>query len=412
MRRRESLFALDLGTTKFTLGGIKFKSAHSVSQFETISVPAAGMKRGMLADFEAAKEALTDVIGQAEEYFDCDIHKLVLGIGGNLSQSSKRFADIEINPSQAINEHTLRAVDDALEELLRDSPERQVLHRVATGYRIDGREFIANPMGFSGSRLSAEYLILDADQTYLKDLIRLVNQCGIKVSSIYSTVFCGAMACVDQSAREMGCVYIDIGGGSTDGLVFVGGQPMESFWIGLGGGSVTQDIAIGLNLPLTEAERIKLHFGLTGQVRESQIQAQDLGGGNRIVSSREIQHIAGSRTLEIAQNIAKSLSPYKGKLGAGLRLTGGGSELAGIAAFLSERFRIPVRPITASFQRVNDELLKGGVLTKRHITPSLSSLVGLLVYELMRQDEEESTHKALWSKSYFGQIVNWFKELS
>lgn len=410
--RRENLFALDLGSTKFSIGGVLFKSNNELSRFDSLSVPAHGMKRGMVADFEKVKESISNLISMAEDHYETEIQKIVLGIGGNLLNTSRRLSDIEQPSNTIINDQSLQLLDEALDEALRETPDRQPLHRIALGYRIDGREFIANPIGFSGSRLSGQYFVIDADQAYLKDLVRLVNQCGIKVGRIYSSAFCSSQVCLDQISKEMGCAIVDLGGGTTEGIVYANGKPVETFWIGLGGHSITNDISIGLNLPLDEAERLKINFGLSGGSKEFHMDANTLAGATRSISSREIHNIIAPRAFEIAQNIAKALIPYKGTLGAGILLTGGACELSGLVSFFEERFRIPVKKVAPTFSENVCHSLKENSLLKRQFSHGMSSLVGLLNHELLRQDEEKNTQKLAWSKTYFGQIVNWFKDLS
>ena len=104
--------------------------------------------------------------------------------------------------------------------------------------------------------------MIDADKSYVKDVIRLCNNCGLEVSNIFSEPFASSSVSVKDEQKQNGVVIADIGGGTTDGIIFQNGKPIDVFTVNIGGSLMTQDIAKGLNVNQELAETVKKEFGL------------------------------------------------------------------------------------------------------------------------------------------------------
>jgi cell division protein FtsA len=406
MRLSTDLYVIDCGTTKFCLASLIRDKAGSLA-LRTIAVPAGGMRRGMLADFDGARISLTNLLDQAERQLDRDIRKVAVGIAGSHLRSIFTSVSANIDNGQVDNE-TLIALNSKADLALADE-RREVIHSVPISYRIDQREPVDNPLNFTGSMIYAEFFVVDADRSYIKDMVRLMNQCGLEVSRLYSEPFASASVTLLDHHKHLGVALLDIGGGTSDGVVFRLGKPCSVFTLNIAGSMMTADLSIGLNIPSQEAEMIKLHFGLEDH---HSIECIDFDGRPRIVTSREVHQILGARILEFAEHLGKSLLPFKGCLGSGLVITGGGSQVRGLGQFLQKIFKIPVSVIDPTLAEKTGNL---GLKWRDHPTPMKSSFataLGLLNLELSRVMQESEHHTHAKPRRYVNQFINWLKEFS
>ncbi len=409
------LFALDLGTTKFCMGALQETADPSKKgQFSisSASVPAGGMRRGMLANMGEAREALNDLIEIAETQFKADISEVVVGVAGSHLSSRTISVGQAIETTVVTEEDVASLLAKAEQQEVHET--REVLHIVPIGYRLDDREAIDEPIGFSGNKIEADFFVIDADKHYLKDLIELCNECGLQVRRLYSEPFASASVTVPDEHKQLGCAMADIGGGTTDGLVFQNGKPQHAFTINIGGKLMTNDLAVGLNLGALEAEKLKIRFGLMPRMAEDSVECQDVSGQIKLYRPAHTIPILGARLQELGSHLALNLKAFRGGLGGGLVLTGGGCEVRGMQEFYHKKMGIPVhrsKPTVAGHYNfiITADQLSGANITHptRHAT-----MLGLLNLEIGNLQEQMAKRSASWSSRYLGQFVNWLKELS
>ena len=106
------------------------------------------------------------------------------------------------------------------------------------------------------------FFLIDADKFYLKDIVDVCNESGLQVQRLYSEPFASASVTVPDAYKQLGVALADIGGGTTDGIVFKGGRPVGAFTVNVAGKLMTSDLAIGLSISPEEAEKIKIRFGI------------------------------------------------------------------------------------------------------------------------------------------------------
>ncbi len=403
----KNVFALDLGTTKFCLATLREAAGGGGHAIETVSVPADGMRRGMLANIDQARVALRSLIEAAEKQFNADITRVVVGIAG--SHLAGRLVSVTGTVAgEIIVPADVRALVETVEGQF-SSETRELLHTVPVGYRIDARGTIEDPLGFRGRSLAADFFMIDADKMYLKDVVELCNDCGLQVMRLYSEPFASASVTVPDAYKELGVALADIGGGTTDGIVFKGGRPVSIFTVNVAGKLMTNDLAIGLNISQDEAEKVKIRFGLKPRPDDA-IEVRDLRGNAKTVRPQDTAPIFTPRIHELCLLTSQALLPYRGTLGAGLLLTGGGADVKGITEYFHAKMGIAVL-------RARPVLLKDGVseeetLRKSVHSTKLATVIGLLNLELCRLGDLEKTRKNTWSSRYLGQFFNWIKELS
>ena len=397
MSQPKSLFALDLGTTKFCVAALQRKSERH--DLKIVEVPAAGMKRGMLTDFSQAKNALDKLIEKAEEELQTDIRKIVVGVAGSHLQGDICEREIAIQ-DPFIAEHHLHLLSNLVQDQ-KKSDSRETLHCIPVNFSIDNREPIQNPINFTGQKLAGKYFLIDADRNYLKDVIRLCNLCGLEVDQLYSEPFASASVTVDDELKQLGVAVADIGGGTTDGIVFQNGRPVDIFTINIAGSLMTKDISVGLNLSIPTAQQLKEEFGL-GEVIPEKIRITDIHNQAQALGKHEVIAILGPRVIELGAHLANNLKPYKGSLGGGILFTGGGSNLRDLDSFLSSRFKVSVHQ-----SKPNLDLAHEYSLSARYAT-----VVGLLNLEMGRVAISSKSGSSSWPRKYFSQFINWMKELA
>src|SRR3990167_1980137 len=133
---------------------------------------------------------------------------------------------------------------------------REIIHVLARGFTVEDRKGVKDPVGMSGIRMEVETNIISGATTVMRNLVKCVQQVGVDVEDL---VFCGlasAEAVLSDTEKELGCTLVDIGGETTQVVVFTNGNPLYASVFPIGGQNITNDLAVGLRGSLEDAERI------------------------------------------------------------------------------------------------------------------------------------------------------------
>jgi cell division protein FtsA len=259
-----------------------------------------------------------------------------------------------------------------------------MLHVIPQDFVVDEHPGIKDPVGMSGVRLEGDVHIVTGAITSVQNLQKSVEKAGLRVAGIVLEPLASSYAVLADDERELGCAVIDIGGGTTDLIVFVEDSVRHTASIGLGGRNVTNDLAIGIRTPLERAEEIKRAFGtcLRGIAGDGDyIPVPGVGGReDREVSRAVLASIIEPRMREIFTLALRELQKnhYLDTLGAGIILTGGCSLLHGAAELAEQVFGMPVKVASP----------KGfGGLVESASTPAHATGVGLVQYGMLRRAE-------------------------
>lgn len=409
------MFALDLGTSKFCIARLVENSANeSGFGIDSLAVPAKGTKKGMVVDFQATSQCLLALIEEAEHRWNCDISSVVVGIAGSHIRSHVAKGSIGLDPHVTIDRKALHNLEEQMHSAFATSnaaQTRDLLDCVPIFYQVDQRDPLDDPTGFSGSQLGGDFLMIDSDRGYLRDIVRLVNAAGLTVDRLVSEPLASAFVCAGEDFRELGCCVVDIGGGTSDGLVFTNGKPSLAFSVPMAGFSVTSDLAIAFNLPLREAERIKTIYGLTsGQM--DRIAAEDIHGQQKNIPGFAVAEVLQARCRELTIAVAKHLVPFKGRLGGGVLLTGGGSQLSGLAEVMHKSIKIPVKTVQPKWHNPN-----GSNPTKaERMAPKFATALGLLVLGIEGSNrKDQDTERGRLPAPTIGlmnKLRAWLREMS
>jgi cell division protein FtsA len=255
--------------------------------------------------------------------------------------------------------------------------DRQVLHVLPQQFAVDDQDGVRDPLGMAGVRLEARIHIVTAAQSYGQNLNKCCERANVTPAELVFEPLASADAALFPEERELGVALIDIGGGTTDIVVFHNGAVMHTAVLALGGNHLTGDVAAGLRTPISEAERLKLSCGVaTNQVvgNGETVQVPGVGGREpRVIARRLLGEIIEPRMEEIFALAQRELyrSGVADSLASGVVLVGGTSLLEGAQELAERIFNLPVRRgLPINLAGMPEELMK----------PMYTTAAGLLLY--------------------------------
>ena len=308
-----------------------------------------GLRRGVIVNLEATVSSIRRAIEEAEGAAGVPVESALVGVAGSHVRGvnsrggislGQRARDIE-------REDVRRAIDAARNITLPE--DREVLHVLPHEFLVDAQDGIRDPIGLVGQRLEANVHIVTSSAAATQNLVTAVNRAGILVSDTVLEPLASAEACLTQDERELGCCLIDLGGGTADLIVYGGGVVRHTAAIPVGGDHFTNDLAVGLRTPTTEAERIKRHNAcawreLSGE--DASIEIASVGDRPpRTVFSRMLTEILEPRAVELLALVSDELqrAGLDTQMPAGFVLAGGGARLNGFVELAEHEFSLPVR---------------------------------------------------------------------
>jgi cell division protein FtsA len=291
--------------------------------------------------------------------------------------------------TREIDEEDLRRVLEAARAVVIPM-DRQVLEVIPQSYIVDDHKGIPDPLNMIGVRLEAEVHIITCSVTSAQNLIKCVNRAGFRVNDLVLHSLAAGRASVTPEEKAMGVALIDLGGGTTEVMVYSQGAPYSTTTIPAGGSQVTSDISILKNIAFETAEKIKLEAGCCwGDLLEGDDDIIVPGVGGRPplpIPRSEILRITRPRMEEIFTMVKEKLDKLSlsRPLGGGIVLTGGGAQLLGAVELASHIFKLPVR--------IGNPLAVGG-LVDEYRSPAYATAVGLV----LEGNDREGNRGSEWS---------------
>ena len=344
----ELVGSLDMGTTKVS-AMLGERSGDGVRIIGIGTTPAEGLKQGVVVDIEKASHSIARAVGEAEKMAGVSMRCYNVGVAGEhiLSMNSRGVVGIPGPECEITREDVSRSLSAAANFAL--PPDREVLHTLPQQYVIDNQEGIREPSGMYGSRLEARAHVVTASRAALDNIAKALDNCHLEIGELVLESLASSAAVVTEDEKEIGVMLIDIGGGTTDVMVYREDGVVASGVIGIGGNNITSDIAYGLRTAVRTAETLKIKYGcaMSGMVSlHDQIDVTGIGfREDRKVGRHFLAGIIEPRVTELLSLINEQItkSPYKKSLGAGIVLTGGSSMLTGTRELAEQIFDLPVR---------------------------------------------------------------------
>jgi cell division protein FtsA len=343
----EIVVGLDIGTTKVCAVVAEVDSADGITILGVGMVPCRGLRKGIVANIDWTVRSIKDAIESAQTMAGVEIRTIYAGIGGSHIRSSGSDGVAAI----AGGEVTRRDVERVLEgaRAIPVDADRQILHVLPREYMVDSQDGIRDPIGMAGVRLGVKVNLVTAATSCVQNAIRCAERCGLAVADVVLQPLASAEAVLSDDEKEIGVAVIDIGGGTTDILLYVDGGIAHASVIPVGGNNITSDIAAGLRTPMAEADRLKRLSGCAlGRMvaDDEEIEVPGVGGHvPRKTARRVLSDIIEPRVEEIFAVVRKRIEDtgMLEQLSAGVVLTGGAVLLQGMCEFAEEILGMPVR---------------------------------------------------------------------
>lgn len=370
---------LDIGSTKTCAVILEVDPERGAGAARVLGVGQSrtgGLRREVVTDIEETTESVRKALQEAELMAGVRPEQVFVGIAGDHIDASISTGVVAVGGGE-IGPGDVERVHEVARAIVVPS-DREVLHVLPQEYRVDKQDGIRDPVGMAGTRLEAEVYIITSSAAAGQNLRKAVGRAGYTVAGFVHETMATARAVLTDDEREVGVALVDLGGGTTELAVFRDGKTRSLATIPWGGATVTNDLVKGLQIPFAEAERAKEQWGVASaqlaDPRES-IELPGPGPGSRKEISRELlAHIIEQRLDEILGLVAQEVqrSDEDDQLGAGVVLTGGGSELMGTVDLAQSVFGLHAR------MGVPGEALGG--LADAIRKPKFATAVGLALY--------------------------------
>lgn len=377
MAKSNIFVGLEIGTSKICVVVGDARSDGSIKILGIGQAPSRGVRKGEIVDFETAQTCLQDALVRAEDRSDVMIRKVWLAITGPHIESCNNWGVLRIPDDQS------EITEDDIEEVKEQAsnvaipPENIFLHRIIRHYWIDGQERVLDPVGRLGRKLEADYHIVHGIRNRVQNTIRCLREFPLEVEDVVFSPIAAAQVVLNREAREQGALLIDIGGGTTDYVLYENGAVAASGSIGVGGDHISHDISVVLKIPMSRAERLKVHHG-------SVLPAEDpdryvsIDGDHMFdavsVNQGILNEVIRARLEETFQLVKKRIQAAGAapeRVATVLYLCGGTSLMRGIDQLAEEVFGIPVR-------RTSFTPMTG--LTSNYESPQFAVPIGLIRY--------------------------------
>ncbi len=293
-----------------------------------------GLRHGYIVNSRDVTKSVMQAISQAERTSGAKIKKAFISIGGISLQSLTSIGSVVI--SRGDSEVSQIDIDKALTLAERNIPSgatvnRRIIHTVPLSYKIDGKVVFGRPLGMKGNKLEAKVLFVTCLSQHLDDLVDAISDAGIEVLDVVASPLAASLVTLSKNQKVAGCLLANIGAETVSIVVFENNLPVSLEVFPIGSTDITNDIALGLKVPIEDAESLKRGGSLSMQV-----------------SKKKLDEIVSARLSDIFDLIEAHLKKIdrNGLLPAGIIISGGGSGIATIEDLAKASLKLPSRIAT------------------------------------------------------------------
>jgi cell division protein FtsA len=408
---------LDIGTTNIR-AVIGERTERGTLDITGVGIsPSSGLRKGVVVNIEATLQSVAAAIDMAEQMSGREVHACWTGIGGSHIDGVNSRGVVAVTGRSRDEKSTREIGSEDIERVLEVARamvfpmDRQILAVIPQTFIVDKQPGIRDPLNMIGVGLEAEVHIITCSANSAQNLIKCVNRAGYRVNDLALKTLAAGRAALTEEEKELGVALVDLGGGTTDALVYCQGTPFATFSIPLGGSEITQDISMVKNISFDNAERAKIEAQccmVELLERDEEIIIEGMGGRPPMpIPKSQIAMIVRPRLEEIFRMVKERLDALslRRPLGGGLVLVGGGAELLGAVELAARVFRMPVR--------IGVPLTLGG-LREKYNSPQYVTAVGLALegnfQETERGIDKGADLKPREKGSVLGRIGEWFKK--
>jgi cell division protein FtsA len=392
MENNRIIAAIDVGTSKVCTI-VADTSDGIISRILGVNiVPSQGIQKAIVTNMGKAVDAIRESVAGVEHSSGLRVKSAYVGISGQHIKAFNNRATIDITRrDHLVTDKLVKRVFEASKSV--DLPsDRKLIHAIPRYYILDGQSRIENPVGMYGYQLNVETHLITAGLNFILNLIKCVQQAGVEIQDLVSEAVADSESILEQEEREAGVLLADIGAGTTDITVYKQRNISYTSALPVAGYQVTRDISIGLGVPFSTAEKLKMGYGSVKPRERNRDEVIPLGRrGN--VSYGELHDIITARVEEMFKLVLIELSRAEltEREVANSVLCGGSAKLAGIDALAQEVIGVPTRVARpkgmAKFADLDD--------------PAFATGVGLLLWGAKQREEKVPTLQRLLQRFLF-----------
>ncbi|PYL46630.1 MAG: cell division protein FtsA, partial [Verrucomicrobia bacterium] len=384
MASNDLMIGLEIGTSKICVVVGEARLDGTTKILGVGQAPSRGVRKGEVVDFETAMKCVLEALSDAETKSDVMIKGVYVGVtGAHIQSFNNRGCVMLPDDHDEIDEQDIEDVKINAREVSIPA-QNAFLHSIIQHYHVDGQDGVLNPVGMLGHKLEADFHIIHGVRTRIQNTIRCVKELPLEVEDVVFNPLASAQVVLTQQQKNMGALVIDMGGGTADYILYVDGAVKQSGSLGIGGDHITNDISMGLRIPMARAEKLKIDEGsvILGNCLpgETVVLKDDSGFAGKEVERETLNTIIHLRVRETLELLRRTLEEesFINFIGEGIFITGGCSLIRGIDNLAEETFEIPARIAHA-------QTMSG--LTSAFQNPQFSTAIGLIKYAQAVQAE-------------------------
>ena len=344
---KKLIVALDIGTSKIVTIVSEIKADGDIQILGIGQHVSRGLKKGVVVNIESTMQAIQRSLEEAELMADCKIKEVYTGIAGSHIRSINSTGMIKIRDLEVDNSDVERVIETA--QAITLPPDQQVLHTLVQEYSIDDQHDIKEPRGMSGMRLEVKVHIVSGAIAAAQNIVKCIKRSGLDVMELILQPLASADAVLTNDEKELGVCLIDIGGGTTDIIVFKDGSVKHTAVIPIAGDQITNDISVAFRTPQQSAEEIKINYGSCDISKSNSQEFIDVplvdGRSPKKINAKELASIIEPRVKELFELVTNELIRSKliNKIASGIVITGGSSLIKNITDIAEKNFNQSVR---------------------------------------------------------------------
>lgn len=388
---------LDIGSTSIRLvigQKITGPSGEELQVIGAVSVPTAGVSRGIVNSIEETTSSISACLEKAERLVGIPISRVWVGINDPHIKCERSKGVVAVGRSDGeINDNDVnRAIEAA--RALAVPVNYEILHVIPIKFAVDNQGDIKDPIGMNGIRLEVETLIIQGLSTQIKNLTKAIYRTGLEIEDLVLGPLAAAEAVLSSKQKELGVALVNFGSSTTSLSVYEERNLIHTAVLPIGAEHITSDIAIGLRCPINLAERIKKEYGnATPDIIDSKdeidvsqlVKEEEINDDITTVSHKYISEIINARVEEIFEKVDNEfkLIDRSGMLPAGVIFVGGGANLNGLVESAKKKLRLPAA--IGQVKNIN-------VVIDKVKNPEFLTALGLVIWG-SHTDGEEPTNK-------------------
>lgn len=347
-KKDKYLVGLDIGSTKTSVL-IAEVEGELIKFLALGAAESKGLRKGLIVNLDSTVSSIRRAVEEAEGVANVPVEEAIIGVAGSHVRGVNSRGGITLGqrPRDIERDDVRRAVDAARNISLPE--DREVLHVLPHEFMVDAQGGIHDAIGMVGQRLEANVHVVTSSVAATQNLVTAANKAGILISDTVLEPLASAEACLTQDERDMGCCLLDIGGGTTELIVYGGGVVRHTSAVPIGGDHFSNDLAVGLRTPIPEAERIKRRYGCAASALMKENGAIEIASVGdrppRTIFAHMLTDIIEPRAMELLSLIRDDLqrAGLDGQIPAGFVFAGGGARLHGLDELAERSFHLPVR---------------------------------------------------------------------